>query len=91
MVVLRSGDWSRVRNCNEYLAWPGFGQVFRVERNREELRSGKNRSEVAYGLTSLRPEEASAAKLLELQRGHWGIEMGCTTEEMSHWLRTTAG
>ncbi|MCA1607300.1 MAG: ISAs1 family transposase, partial [Acidobacteria bacterium] len=61
---------------NEYLEWPGLSQVFRVERKREELSTGKKLSGVAYGLTSLRAEAASASKLLELNRGHWGIENG---------------
>jgi predicted transposase YbfD/YdcC len=30
--------------------------------------------EIAYGLTSLTKEQASAERLLELNREHWGIE-----------------
>ena len=30
--------------------------------------------EVVHGITSLTPEEANAQRLLELTRGHWGIE-----------------
>ena len=30
--------------------------------------------EVVYGITSLQPQEAQARRLLELTRGHWGIE-----------------
>jgi hypothetical protein len=30
--------------------------------------------ETVYGMTSLAPEQADAARLLELNRGHWGIE-----------------
>jgi len=30
--------------------------------------------EIAYGLTSLKKEQASAQRLLELNRGHWEIE-----------------
>lgn len=30
--------------------------------------------ELAYGVTSLKPEKASAERLLELNRGHWEIE-----------------
>jgi predicted transposase YbfD/YdcC len=29
-----------------------------------------------YGITSLSAEEADASRLLELTRGHWGIENG---------------
>jgi predicted transposase YbfD/YdcC len=34
----------------------------------------KHTVELAYGVTSLRPEQASAKQLLELNRGHWEIE-----------------
>jgi len=34
----------------------------------------KESEETAYGITSLRKEEASAERLLELNRGHWEIE-----------------
>ena len=56
--------------------WPGLEQVFRLERRRLEVRSGKEESEVVYGLTSLSREEASAESLLHLSRAYWGIENG---------------
>ena len=31
---------------------------------------------MAYRITSLGPDQADAARLLELDRGHWGIENG---------------
>jgi hypothetical protein len=55
-----------------YLDWPGVQQVFRVER--ERTCGGETTCEVAYGLTSLPRARASAARLLELNRGHWRIE-----------------
>ena len=36
--------------------------------------NGKESEETAYGITSLMKEEASAERLLELNRGHWEIE-----------------
>ena len=54
--------------------WPDLEQVFRVERRRTA--GGVTTVEVAYGITSLPPGRAGAARLLELQRGHWGIENG---------------
>ena len=59
-----------------YLQWPHLEQVFRIEREVEELSTGKQRREVSYGITSLKREEASAARLMEIVRGHWGIENG---------------
>lgn len=66
---------------NEYLDWPHLGQVFEVKRETTILNTGKTRSEVVYGITSHKAEVAGAAKLLELNRGHWGIENG------SHYRR----
>jgi predicted transposase YbfD/YdcC len=59
-----------------YLQWPHLEQVFKIERNVEELTTGKKRAEVSYGVTSLSREEASASRLMEIVRGHWGIENG---------------
>ncbi len=38
------------------------------------LAGGRVEQEVVYGVTSLAHEQASAARLPELSRGHWGIE-----------------
>lgn len=59
---------------NRHLDWPGVGQVFELERVR--VLAGGAEVEVVYGITSLRREEADARRLLELVRGHWGIENG---------------
>ena len=38
------------------------------------MTTGELSREVTYGVTSLRPEEASAEEIESLWRGHWGIE-----------------
>jgi hypothetical protein len=43
--------------------------------------AGKESVEVVCGITSLSPEKADARRLLELTRGHWGIE------NRLHWVR----
>jgi len=48
---------------------------------RERTEKGKTTREVVYGITSLSRERAGAQRLLELTRGHWGIENG------SHYRR----
>jgi predicted transposase YbfD/YdcC len=65
----------------EFLAtdWAGVAQVFRLTRTVYE--DGGMRTEVVYGITSLSPEEASAARLLDLVRAHWRIE------NRLHWRR----
>jgi predicted transposase YbfD/YdcC len=59
--------------------WAGVAQVFRLTRTVHE--DGQTRIEVVYGITSLSPEEASAARLLEVVRAHWSIE------NRLHWRR----
>jgi predicted transposase YbfD/YdcC len=62
-----------------YLTWPGAAQVCRIERRRR-IR-GEESVEVVHAITSLSPERADAARLLELSRAHWGIE------NRLHWVR----
>ena len=38
--------------------------------------TGETQTEIAYGVTSLTALTASPARLLSLNRGHWGIENG---------------
>lgn len=56
--------------------WPGLGQVFKIEREIEEIATGKRRNETVYGVTSLTGEQASGKKVLEIARKHWMIENG---------------
>jgi predicted transposase YbfD/YdcC len=57
-----------------YLEFSYHQQVMRIERITLMLKSGKQRHEVVFGITSLSPEQASPQQLLELNRGHWSIE-----------------
>ncbi len=52
--------------------WPGLAQGFELVRERTV--KGKTSVEVVYGITSLRPAQADAARLLGLVREHWRIE-----------------
>lgn len=49
-------------------------QVFELERAR--VLKGKAEVEAVYGITSLTRDEADAARLMALERAHWGIENG---------------
>jgi len=65
--------------------WPGVAQVLRLQRVVQwpERATGqpRTRTEVAYAITSLPPERASAADLLLRWRAHWHIE------NRLHWVR----
>lgn len=69
---------------NSYSTWPGLGQVYRLHRQFEWWRNGRQirtSSETEFGITSLSRKKASPLKLLYLRRSHWGIETG------SHYRR----
>ena len=57
-----------------YSDWPGLAQVFELGRHVVFPKTGKERVEVVYGVTSLRPERATPERLLTLVRGQWEIE-----------------
>ena len=55
--------------------WPELAQVFKLERHSTNT-LGKTKTQVRYGITSLPAHLANPQRLLELTRGHWGIENG---------------
>jgi len=64
---------------NDYLDWPGVGQVYRLERKFTWMRKGKaykTSCEVEFGITSLSRQNASPERVLAVRRGHWLIETG---------------
>lgn len=61
--------------------WPSVQQVYRIEREVREMRTGKTSQVVEYGLTSLSPKQAAPEDLLRFRRGHWHIE------NRNHWVR----
>ena len=64
-----------------YSDWPGLAQGCEGGRHGMTQNTAIERVEVVYGVTRLRPERAPPHRLLELVRGHWGIE------HKSHWVR----
>lgn len=62
------------RMLRGYGDWPYLDQVFRLERIVTE--AGKRTVEVRYGITSLPPEVADAARVMTIARTEWGIENG---------------
>jgi len=59
-----------------YLDWPAAQQVFTLDRHFKRVVDGKITHEVAYGVTSLSADKASAEQLLAYVRTHWQIENG---------------
>ena len=59
---------------NAYLDFPHVGQVFLIERGSIDKRTGVHRREIALGITSRTPQQASPQRVLAVNRGHWSIE-----------------
>ena len=64
---------------NEYLNWPGVGQVGQIESVVEQ--DGKVAHETRYFITSVPRDLGGASRLLVWGRGHWSIE------NRSHYVR----
>ncbi len=62
---------------NNHLTFPHVGQAFVIERNVTQKKTGKKTTELAFGITSQSPEQASPEKMLETNRKHWVIENSC--------------
>jgi len=65
----------------DFLQFPHARQIFRLERTVQDLQGTPRHHEVVFGITSLTPAQASPARLLTLNRGHWRIE------NRLHWVR----
>ena len=59
---------------NDYLDFPQVGQVFMIERESINKKTGVPSREIALGITSRTPQEASPKRVLAVNRGHWSIE-----------------
>lgn len=62
----------RLTNVMTSQKWKGLKLGFALKR--ERTAKGVTSTEVVHGITSLNQERANAKRLLELTRGHWGIE-----------------
>jgi predicted transposase YbfD/YdcC len=73
------GEEGEEEEAGTIAGWPALAQVCRSHREVEYVsgaQAGTTRAEWAYALTSLPPEQADAARLEQLWRGHWQIENG---------------
>ena len=62
---------------NDYLDFPHVGQAFVIARHSTEKKTGATSLEIAYGLTSRTPAQASPQRVLQVNRGQWTIENSC--------------
>jgi predicted transposase YbfD/YdcC len=65
--------WTTTK-LNDYLDFPHVGQAFAIERRTIKKKTGKESTEIIYGLTSHTPDTADAARLLAFNRDHWSVE-----------------
>ena len=59
---------------NATLDFPHVGQVFLIERESIDKKTGVHRRDIAPGITSHTPPQASPPRVLAVNRGHWSIE-----------------
>ena len=59
----------------QQMGFPHVVQLARLDRIRE-LKNGRQEAETVWIITSLSPEQADTARLLELARQYWTIENG---------------
>ena len=60
-----------------YLDFPHVKQAFVIEREATNKKTGKVSKEIAYCITSHPKTEATAERLLSINRKHWTIENSC--------------
>ena len=73
-------------DCPEWLDFPGVRRVFRILRETEYKKDGRQRRpETAYFVTSLPAAQAGPKRLLDLVRGYWGA-----VENGIHYVRDVA-
>ncbi|ANZ13580.1 ISAs1 family transposase [Streptomyces noursei] len=56
------------------LLFPHAVQAIEIKRRRTSRKTGKTTIKTIYAVTSLAPEQATAARIAELVRGHWQVE-----------------
>lgn len=59
---------------NDYVKFPHVAQVYKIEREITDKKTGKISIEIAYGITSRKSEETDAKSILHKVRGHWSVE-----------------
>ncbi|MCK5191291.1 MAG: ISAs1 family transposase [Methylococcales bacterium] len=60
---------------NDYVRFPYVAQVYRIEREITDKKSGQTSRVIAYGITSRTEDEASPQTILHKVRGHWSVEV----------------
>jgi len=60
---------------NDYLLFPHVAQVYKIERQSTDKKSGETRTETAYGVTSRSVEDAPPKTILHKVRKHWSVEV----------------
>jgi predicted transposase YbfD/YdcC len=59
---------------NDYVDFPFVGQVFAIQRNTTDKKTGKVSDELVYGISSHSVDSADAQQILKANRLHWGVE-----------------
>jgi predicted transposase YbfD/YdcC len=84
-------------DLNSSLDFPHVQQAFVIERESVEQKTGHLSHDIAYGISSRKPHDATPQQLLAINRGHWSIEncchdiLDCNFDEDRSRIRTGYG
>ncbi len=65
--------WTTTK-LNQYIDFPHPGQVFMINRESIDKKTGKVSSETVYGITSATTDQATPERVLQDNRKHWSVE-----------------
>lgn len=68
-----------------YHGWSHLRQIWRVEKETRDVDGNLVEHENRYFLTNLTPGRLTAAQILDVVRGHWGIENDCFWTLDTQW------
>lgn len=60
---------------NDYVTFPHVAQIYKIEREITDKKSGLTTIEIAYGITSRTPDDACPKTILNKVRNHWSVEV----------------
>lgn len=60
---------------NDYVTFPHVAQIYKIEREITDKKSGETSLEIAYGVTSRSVSDISPQKILHTVRKHWSVEV----------------
>jgi hypothetical protein len=68
-------DTTTTTTLNDYVKFPNVAQIYRIEREITDKKTGKWTLMIAYGITSRDAKKVRPKTILHKVLGHWPIEV----------------